>query len=126
MFATIKRFLKVLLFSLIVILGFQGSTFSIMAESLNVDNVNVPEIKTKRDKALRVLRVGTIVTIIGVGCIAIGTYSLQNTPSEIFPTYGIGEGMLGMSITTIGLTVSIIGIVKVIKEHKRKEYSENL
>jgi hypothetical protein len=43
-----------------------------MAHSLNVDNITVPDIRTKRDNALRVLRAGAIVTTIGASFIALG------------------------------------------------------
>jgi hypothetical protein len=114
-----KQFLQIVLFSLIATLCFQGNTSLIMADSLNVDNTIVPEIRTKRDKALRVLRVGTIVTTIGVSLIALGVYGCQNTPSEVFPTQAVGVGVIGIAVTTIGLNVSIVGIVKMVKEWRR-------
>ena len=60
-------------------ISFQGNASSKMVDSLKVDYPNVPEIRTEKDKALRVLRIGTVITTIGVSCIGIGVYGIQNT-----------------------------------------------
>ena len=123
---TVKNthFLKVLLFSLLALMSFPGTASSRIVDSLNADYTNVPEIRTKKDKALRVLRTGAIVTTVGVSCIVLGVYGISHTPSEVFPVHAIGAGLICMTVTTIGLSVSIVGIVKVVKEHRRKKYAD--
>jgi hypothetical protein len=98
---------------------FQEDAFPITVDSSGVENVNGPEVLTKRDKALKVLRTGTIITCIGAGFIGIGVYGIERTPSEIFPLAAIGAGIIGITVTTVGLNISIAGIIKLGKDHRR-------
>jgi hypothetical protein len=116
-----KSFLKIIMFSVIQIILFQGSNTLTFSQSHNSDGSYNFEIVTKKDKALRVLSAGTVVTSVGVSCVILSAYWVGITPSEIAPVLPIKIGAAGMGISVTGNIVSIIGIVKFLKECRRKK-----
>ncbi|MBN1600102.1 MAG: hypothetical protein JW915_00770 [Chitinispirillaceae bacterium] len=51
-----------------------------------------------------------------ISFVSIGIYGMQGTPSEVFPASAIGVGVIGITITNVGLNVSLVGIVKFVNE----------